>query len=182
MRLFKKNLVSILIPTYNEEKNIVKLINDIEFHLKDIDYEIIVIDDKSRDKTAYKILELNSNKVKLIQREVDRGLIKSIKFGIQIVNGEFFVVMDGDGQHSAKDLRMIINELNLGNELVIGIRNFKDITSSLSYFRKASSKFFNKLIKINLQIKIHDPLTLNLSITFTTSGIISPAFLTMIVS
>ena len=159
MRLFKKNLVSVLIPTYNEEKNIIKLINDIKFHLKDIDYEIIVIDDKSHDKTAYNIIDLDSNKVKLIQREYDRGLIKSIKFGIQVTNGEFFVVMDGDGQHSAKDLRMIINELYLGNELVIGIRNFKDISNSLSYFRKLSSKFFNRLIKIILRIGINDPLT-----------------------
>lgn len=159
MRLFKKKLISILIPTYNEEKNIVKLINDIKHHLKEIDYEIIIIDDESDDQTAQNILELNSNKVKLIQREYDRGLIQSVKFGIQIINGEYFVVMDGDGQHTAKDLKKIINELYAGGDVVIGIRNFKKISSSLSFFRKASSRIFNKLIKINLRIEVKDPLS-----------------------
>ena len=115
MRKFIEKKISIVIPTLNEESNIIQLINEINNELSDIDYEIIIVDDGSTDATAKKILnEFKDNQsVKLIQRQHDKGLVQSIKFGLQSITGEYFVVMDGDRQHSPSNIKTLLTMKSL---------------------------------------------------------------------
>ena len=160
MRKFIKNKVSIIIPTYNEEDNINNLIVQVLNALKNVNCEIIIVDDGSTDQTAeiiLKIFEDNAN-VKLIQREESsKGLLQSIKFALQTITGEYFAVMDGDGQHTPDDLLTLINELET-SDFVIGVRDLKN-TASISTFRRNLSKFFNKILSVMLGKVISDPLT-----------------------
>jgi len=159
MRKYVKNRTSVIIPTYNEEKNISNLIKEIETVFNNKDYEIFIVDDGSTDKTIENIFNNYSNNknIRVIQREHDRGLVQSIKFALQSITGEYFVVMDGDGQHSANDIEKLLSNLS-NNDLVVGVRDLNNLTQ-VSNIRSFFSKMFNKIIKLLLSVNISDPLT-----------------------
>jgi len=159
MRKYLKNKISIIIPTFNEAENIVKLIEQIILEIEHKNFEIFVVDDGSSDQTVQNIFSNfeNEQRVKVIQREHDKGLLQSIKFALQSINGEFFLVMDGDGQHSAKDMIKLINNLK-DNDLVIGSRDLNK-TKSINPVRIFFSKIFNFILKFILSVKLRDPLT-----------------------
>lgn len=159
MRKFIKKKLSIIIPTYNEVDNIKNIINELIIQLQHIDFEIIIVDDGSTDNTVESIFSnfKNNNNIKVIQREFDRGLLQSIKFALQSITGEKFVIMDGDGQHSPKDIKPLIQELDK-SDLVIGSRDLKNL-DSMTGTRIFLSKIFNMLVSIVLSTRISDPLT-----------------------
>lgn len=159
MRNYEKNKISIILPTFNESRNIKEVLNDLTKLLKKSNFEIIVIDDKSNDNTA-KIILHNFKKISniiLVQREISRSLIDSVKMGIQISSGEICVVMDSDGQHTTKDLIKMLKEI-VNNDLVIGVRDLKNI-KFLSKTRIALSTFFNWCLFSMFIHKVNDPLT-----------------------
>jgi len=159
MRKFIKSKLSIIIPTYNEAENINILLEEIINVVKNMDYEIIVVDDGSTDKTVDNIFKSYSqnNKIKIIQREFDKGLLQSIKFALQSISGEYFLVMDGDGQHSPKNILTLLKDLEK-NDLSIGIRDLEE-TTSISKKRSLLSKFFNSIVGYIFKKKLSDPLT-----------------------
>ena len=130
MEKYIENKLSIIIPTYNEAENIVKLLKEIIAVLDNKNFEIIVVDDDSEDSTASKINNYfkNEKRIKLIQRKQKRDLVQSIKLALQTITGSNFLVMDGDGQHDPKDIPSTIKLLK-NNDLVVGARNLRDIKS-----------------------------------------------------
>ena len=159
MRKYIKNRLSIIIPTYNEANNIIGLTTEIIDLMKDKDYEILIVDDGSTDSTVDNIFDhfKDSKNVKVFQREHDKGLLQSIKFALQSMSGEYFVVMDADRQHAPKDINPLVSYLDK-YDLVIGVRDLKNL-KQVSLKRAFLSKLFNKIIKLILSIKISDPLT-----------------------
>ncbi|WP_456471705.1 polyprenol monophosphomannose synthase, partial [Methanocaldococcus sp.] len=119
--------ISIIIPTYNEKENIKILIPTLENLLKNEDYEIIIIDDNSPDKT-YEIVERFSKRnkrVKLIKRIHKKGLGSAVVDGFKSANGEILIVMDADFQHPPELIPKMINEIYNGYDIVIGSRYVK---------------------------------------------------------
>lgn len=122
----KKSLVSVVIPTYNEKKNILVLINGLKdlFERTEVSFQVVVVDDDSEDGTAelvrnyakiHKFVDLISRKGK------ERGLGLSILEGILSTRGDVVVGMDADFNHHPKYLRNILNKLKKGR-LVVGSR------------------------------------------------------------
>jgi|ETNmetMinimDraft_33_1059910.scaffolds.fasta_scaffold25399_2 dolichol-phosphate mannosyltransferase len=159
MRHFNNNKISIILPSYNEVKNISKIIQEIQLNLKNKNFEVIIIDDNSEDNTSRSILKkFSKNKnIILVQREFNRSLIKSIKMGLQISTGEVCVVMDSDGQHSIDDFNKMLKKIK-NKDIIIGVRNLKEI-EFLSNSRKYLSTFFNWYLSRILNFRISDPLT-----------------------
>lgn len=94
---------SVILPTYNEAGNIVKLVEEIRHHLalNHITDEIIVVDDDSSDKTgllAQKYFSKVPN-VRVIIRRKERGLATAILRGLEVAVGDVVVVMDTDFNH-----------------------------------------------------------------------------------
>lgn len=120
------NSFSIILPTLNEGDNIVPMLEAlVRLYPK---ASIIVVDDHSRDGTPQKAKDFASkgNDVIVVERDPsDKGLTASIFDGILHSKTEFFVVMDADFQHPPASIADLMERLNEGNDMVIGIRENK---------------------------------------------------------
>ena len=142
---------TLIIPIYNEEKNIYALFNEI-FKSESIKYisNIICIDDASQDK-SFSILEeisLSSKIVKLIRNNKNLGQSKSIYMGIKEANTEYVITIDGDGQNDPNDIIKLISFFidNPNYGLIGGIRNNRKD----NFIKKITSKIANFIRRIYL--------------------------------
>ena len=129
---------SIIIPTFNEKKNIFILIKRIKKFLKKNNYEIIVVDDNSYDGsiTVFNKIKKKERKFSFyIRREKKRDLSKSIILGIKKSKFNNLIIMDGDLQHNPKYLPILIKNFNTQKQdILVAVRNFKK-RSGLSNIR-----------------------------------------------
>ena len=127
--------ISIIIPTYNESENIIRMLDSIGENLPtNTTTEAIVVDDNSPDGTAdlvenyiKKIKDSVKYSVKIIQRKSKAGLSSAVINGIEKSNGETVVVMDSDFSHPPDMIPKMVNELkNSEYDIVIASRYLKD--------------------------------------------------------
>jgi len=167
--------LSIILPTYNEAKNIIPLIEEIRKNLEDkpFSYEIIVADDDSSDKT-WKIVEkyassntpsvissearnLAKRSIHILRRLSDHGLARSILDGIVTSQGENILVMDSDFNHDPKMIWQMYKLLDF-YDLVVGSR-FVPGGGMEDKTRNKFSFLFNLFIRILLGTHIQDNLS-----------------------
>ena len=146
---------SIVIPVFNEKKNISLLVYKILSTLKKRKYEIIIVDDSSNDGSKEVLLTL-AKKVKklkvILRKDKIRDLSKSCRDGFENSQFDNILVMDGDLQHNPKYIPKMIDHMNKYKcDCVVGSRDLtKSRVHSLSLFRQSVSyiliKFFNSLV------------------------------------
>ena len=150
-------MISIVIPTFNESKNILILINDLITLLEDIDYEIVVVDDDSPDGTSEKVSQemQNNSNIKLITRVGRSGLASAIKEGLLFARGEYLMVLDGDGQHEPFCVLEMMKEIAKEDcDLVIGSRFLESSKlDGLSERRSIGSQTANMISRLSLPRK-----------------------------
>jgi dolichol-phosphate mannosyltransferase len=120
--------LSLILPTYNEGKNIAPIIEqlipvlDSVAHLQ---YEIIVVDDDSPDRTWEKALELSEKypQVRVVRRQGERGLSTAVIRGWQVARGRILGVMDADLQHPPEVAAKVAQEMLRGADLGIASRH-----------------------------------------------------------
>ena len=161
--LIKKNKLSIVIPIFNENKNLVDLTLKIKKNLKQkINYEIIFIDDSSQDgtcQTLENLKKINYN-LKYYIRKKKRDLSKSCFLGIKLAKFETILIMDGDGQHNPKYILLMLNIFNKKKaDFVIGVRNFKKLNNTFGFLRFFLSKFIIFIFNFFLGFKTLDPMS-----------------------
>ena len=153
--------LSIIIPILNEEKNIIPLTDKIRKVLKNVDYELIFVDDSSNDKSR-KILKYLKNKFnffKPILRNKDRDLTQSCFDGIRIAKFKNILIMDGDMQHDPKYIKKMFHQFKKNkNDIVIGARKLNIKNKGLSETRRFVSNILIFLFKI-FKIKTTDPMS-----------------------
>ena len=115
--------ISVIIPTYNERDNIEPLVEEIGQTLAGEDYEIVFIDDNSRDGTAEAAEALAARyPVRVIVRKTERGLASAVVHGFGQARGELLAVMDADLQHPPAVLKDMVLAARDGADVVIGSR------------------------------------------------------------
>lgn len=138
-------LVSILIPTYNESENIAGIIEHIGRVLygRRIGYEILVIDDASTDNTVQAAQMALGRNGRVIRRVADRkSLSLSVLQGIREATGDIIVVMDADGSHPAELIPQFVRAMDEGYDLVVASRYVKGgRIENLTLIRRIISKF-----------------------------------------
>lgn len=100
-KLTGKKDISVIVPSYNEEENIIPLIKRVTKSLKGYNSEIIIVDDNSKDKTQYvlkKIAKKNKNLVAVFRKGV-KGILSAQIDGIKFCRGDIVVMMDADLSH-----------------------------------------------------------------------------------
>jgi len=147
------SLLSIIIPVYNEEENVVAVTETIENALSNYRYEIIFVDDFSTDTTVHTIKKANNPKVHLIELKRNYGQSLALAAGIDYASGEFIITMDGDLQNDPKDIPTMLEKITTEDwDLVTGIRTKRKD----SFLKKIPSKIANHIIRKTTKLNIKD--------------------------
>ncbi len=156
--------IVIVIPTYNEAKNIGRLIDVVGEEFKKMsqhNFHVLVVDDSSPDGTA-KIVEEKSkqfNFVHLLVRKEKNGLgvayTHGFKYAMKELGADVLIEMDADFQHDPKDIVRLVAEIDSGYDYVIGSRFCKGggIPKQWGFKRRLFSKGGNLTSKIILGVK-----------------------------
>jgi glycosyltransferase involved in cell wall biosynthesis len=147
--------VSIISPAYNEEENIPFLIEEfIKFKENNNlnDWELIIVDDGSYDKTYEKAIELSRNRddILVVKLPYNKGKTDAIKEGFRFSRGEIIIIFDADLQFSFEDAYRIAKKIEDENwDLVAGYKVGK-------YEKRFVSFVYNFLSRIFFNIKVRD--------------------------
>ena len=154
--------IGIIIPTLNEELNIIQLIEKIDKNLsRKFDYNIAIIDDSLEDKITPKIDQFK-NKIKYIHRgkKMGRGsaILSGMQYFLENSSTDIIIEMDADLSHDPDELDEKINLfLNNNYDILIASRYLKDSKIiNWSIKRKILSFLSNKLAKFFLKIPVSD--------------------------
>ncbi|XP_074303937.1 dolichol-phosphate mannosyltransferase subunit 1 isoform X2 [Silene latifolia] len=124
----KANKYSVIVPTYNERLNIALIVYLIFKHLRDVDFEIIVVDDGSPDGTQEIVKQLQKlygeDRILLRARPKKLGLGTAYAHGLKHASGNFVVIMDADLSHHVSVLFQM-KQMDTGASIVTGTRYVK---------------------------------------------------------
>jgi len=146
-------VLSVIVPAYNEEKGIEETLSELKTVLSDTNqvYEIIVVDDGSTDNTAN--IAREKDFVKLIQHPQNKGYGAAIKTGIKNATNDLILIIDGDGSYPAKDTPRLL-EYAEQYDMVVGARTGKEVKIQL--YRRPAKWFLSKLANYLAETKIPD--------------------------
>ena len=149
-------LVSIIIPTFNEELTIGNLIDRLMVTSKKIgiEHEIIVIDDCSKD-LSIEIAQSRGVKVYSLKDHMGKGY--ALRAGFAKAKGEIIATIDSDGSHRPEELPLLLNPvLKNQADLVIGSRFSTENPGPGKRFNAAGVRIFNLLVKILTAAAVSD--------------------------
>ena len=155
------NLISIVIPVFNEQDNVLPLYHSLTETMssREEPYEIIFVDDGSRDKTLYNLRSVLSNgheksngHLRILELQRNFGQTPALLAGFANVTGEVVVTLDGDMQNDPKDIPKLLDALTDEYDVICGWRKNRQDNS----LKKIPSKFNNFLNRRFNNLAIHD--------------------------
>ena len=122
-------MISVIIPTYNESKNMPELLSAVDrvfAHAGISDFEVLVMDDDSPDGTAKLVDELEIPKIRSVNRRgKPRGLAPAVMDGFKTAKGDIWCVMDADLSHPPDVLPLLAGAIREGAVIAVGSRYVK---------------------------------------------------------
>lgn len=147
--------LSVILPAFNEEDNIASTLIQAEVYLSKAcpEYELIVVDDGSRDGTAAIVEHMmeRNPQIRLIRHGVNRGYGAALRSGFSVAKGELVFFMDADGQFDITDLSRLL-PLAPEYDGIVGFR----IRRHDSFIRRLNAFGWNTLIRFLLGVNIRD--------------------------
>ncbi|MBN7809381.1 glycosyltransferase family 2 protein [Algoriphagus sp. H41] len=149
-----KPLISVVITVYNEEDNIQPLLEATYAALSEIDYEVILVEDGSTDRTVSEVKKYANERTKLIIFNRNYGQTTALAAGIDMATGEYIATMDGDLQNDPTDIPVMLQKaIDEDWDVVAGRRaNRKDGF----VLRKIPSKIANWVIRNTTKVYLKD--------------------------
>ena len=144
-------MIYIVLPSYNEEKNLVKILNKIESLNKKIKSKVILVDDGSKDKTSKLATKKYGFKLIYIRHNTNKGLSVTLETGFKKIikiasKKDIIITLDSDNTHPIDLVIKMVDKINNKNDIVIASRFQKESrTKGVTFFRKLMS-FGAKLI------------------------------------
>lgn len=149
--------VSILIPVYNEEENLLPLCQDLHavMHNLDLTFEVILIDDGSVDRSRERLREIAAlyPNFKVICFRRNFGQTAAIMAGIEFSKGDILIPMDSDRQNDPRDIPRLLAKLSEGYDVVSGWRKERQDNPVI---RTLPSRVANWLISRTSGVHLHD--------------------------
>lgn len=146
--------LSLVVCVYNEEQNIRPLAQQVQLALKGFDYEVLFVDDGSTDRTRDEVRAINDPHFLLVELKRNYGQSSALQAGIDVAQGEYVALIDGDLQNDPADIPMMLDMLKQGDwDMVAGVRaNRKDG----AFLRKIPSKIANYIIRESTGTQMRD--------------------------
>lgn len=141
----------VLIPAYNEEKNIFDVVTQVKKYIP----LVIVVDDGSSDQTAQKARKAGAD---VLVHEVNKGKGAAIRTGFDEVlkqHMDAVIIMDADGQHDASELPGIIEKARIDQADIV-MANRMDNPEGMPFLRYATNKFTSFIISKVAKVQIKD--------------------------
>jgi glycosyltransferase involved in cell wall biosynthesis len=146
--------LSLVVAVYNEEDNVIPLAAQVAGALEGYDYELIFVDDGSKDRTVERVISLNDPRVILLKFKKNYGQSAALSAGITHAGGDYVITLDGDMQNDPADIPMMVKTAEEGGwDLVAGVRkNRKDDF----FIRKIPSRIANRIIRKTTGVMMKD--------------------------
>lgn len=146
--------ISIVVTVYNEEKNIQPLLTAIYGALAHLDYELILVDDGSTDRTVQEVKNYANNKTHLLIFNRNHGQTTALAAGIDHSRGAYIATMDGDLQNDPIDIPMMLEKAKMENWDVVAGRRANRQDGFV--FRKIPSRIANWVIRHTTKVYLKD--------------------------
>lgn len=146
--------ITVIVPAYNEEAAITATLENIALHLKALspNWDIVVVDDGSRDNTAVVVRALPAElRATLVRFSRNFGKEYAITAGLEHARGDIVICMDADGQHSSGLLAEMLAKWREGYDMVYAVRQDR---AHESRFKHWGSRIFYRAISLGGQIDI----------------------------
>jgi len=145
--------VSVIIPVFNEEKSVGKVLDEVKRVMKKTRkrFEIIAVDDGSKDASAEIIKKKKG--VKLIQHLTNKGYGAALKTGIKASKGKYILIVDSDGTYPIQRIQDLV-KLCGKYDMVVGARTGRHVY--VPFLRRPAKWFLNKLANYLTGMKIPD--------------------------
>lgn len=154
--------LSVISPTLNEAECVTRLVEELERALGEINYEILIVDDNSSDGTwsVAQDISLTHPRVRSIRRMHNPGLGASVIDGFSAAEGDVLACIDADLQHDPVILARMLEELQLGADVVVGSRHVEGGgTGEWNRLRRIQSWIANKMAQLILGVKLKDAMS-----------------------
>ncbi|HMO01529.1 MAG TPA: glycosyltransferase family 2 protein [Oligoflexia bacterium] len=148
--------ISVIVPAYNEETRLKPTILEIDQYLssKQVNYEIIIVDDGSTDGTAVLIKELakNNPNIKPISSQKNYGKGHAVRSGMLAAAGEYVIFADADGATPFAEIERLLAAMRRGVALAIGSRALPSRETKVKtyFYRKLMGRVFNAVANLIL--------------------------------
>lgn len=141
--------ISIVIPVYNSQGTIEELVVRIEKSLKEYEYEIILVNDGSKDNTAEICADLVEKHKNIIFINLSKnfGQHNALIAGMNYVSGQYVITMDDDLQNPPEEIMKLIDKLNQGYDVVYAKYQLKKHSKFRNFGSKVNDKMANILLK-----------------------------------
>jgi dolichyl-phosphate beta-glucosyltransferase len=156
-------LLSIVIPAYNEEKNLKRTIEEILLYTKNHGWktEVVIIDDGSNDGTwevMEKIKKKHSSIIKILRNEKNEGKGSAVKKGMLNSSGEYVIFTDADLSYDLSGIELFVKELSDRYDVVIGSRRISgsELKVSVGPLRRTMSRIFSSIVNLLTGINYSD--------------------------
>jgi len=146
--------LSLVIPMMNEEENVAPLFEAIRKALDGIDYEMILVDDGSGDRTVERMKELADSRTKILVFNRNYGQTTAMAAGIDAAKGELIATLDGDLQNDPADIPLMIRKMEEEGADVVAGRRLR--RQDGMFLRKIPSKIANWLIRRSTGVYLND--------------------------
>jgi dolichol-phosphate mannosyltransferase len=156
--------LSVISPTLNEAQNVPALVEQLRRTLRNVDYEILIVDDNSPDLTwsVAEQISLKDPRVRTLRRMKNPGLGMAVIDGFSAAEGDMLACIDADLQHDPSILPQMIEELqrDKGVDIVVGSRHVKGGGfGKWSRWRRFESWCANKVAQLLLGFELRDPMS-----------------------
>lgn len=150
-------LISIIVPLYHEEENVISLYNELAevVEREKLNVELIFVDDGSSDRTVELLAKVAEKDPRVIIVKFRRnfGQTAAMQAGFDYATGDVVVTLDGDLQNDPAEIPRMLAKLDEGYDLVAGWRKDR---KDKAFSRKLPSLLANKLISYTTKVKLHD--------------------------
>src|SRR5258708_34362126 len=115
--------LSIIIPVYNEEKTVAKLLQQVlstKLPIEQIEY--VVVNDGSTDKSQEEIKRVKTRKIEFINHKINKGKGAAVRTALKKTTGDYIVIQDADLEYNPKDIAKLLRAVTIEKPVVYGTR------------------------------------------------------------